>query len=80
MDINTPSGKITSYNRLKTHMSSVLWRILISMISTNIIFYDFYNLYGSAKNIYKYMFSIYLQCDSKNIGWNPSWIFFKFAL
>ena len=30
-------------------MSSVPQRILISMISTNIIFYYFYNLYGNVK-------------------------------
>ena len=38
------------------YMSSVLQRILIYMISTNNICYNFYSLYGNAKNIYKYIF------------------------
>ena len=48
-------------------MSSVPQRILISMISMNIHFYDFYNFYGNAKKIFFY---IYTQYDSKNIGWS----------
>ena len=35
-------------------MASVLQRILISMTSTNNNFYDFYNLYGNAKNMVYY--------------------------
>ena len=55
-------------------MSSVQLRILISIISTNINFYDFYNLYGNA--------NFFLHIDT--MWFEKHWLeaiveFFKFA-
>ena len=56
VDINTPFCYLHTSLNAHMCMSSVLQQIIMSMITTNIIFYGFYNLYGSAKNICKYIF------------------------